>query len=120
MKKEKTAGLRKIALLEQQCSALQARRAESSNLILTAEERAQEVENILEVYEKQHDQLKMDLDKQKIKRLDYEKELRDLQNDKEIAELEVKSITKEQAKIRSKWQELKELLQKKEDILYHR
>ena len=52
--------------------------------------------------------------------LDYEKELRDLQNAKEIAELEVKSITKEQAKIRSKWQELKELLQKKEDILYHR
>ena len=48
-----------------------------------------------------------------------EKELRNLDNEKDMAELEIKSISKEQAKLKSKINDLQEQLQKKEDILYH-
>ena len=71
------------------------------------------------VYDKQHDQLKNDLEKQKIKRLNMEKELRNHENEQDIANLEMKSVLKEQAKLKSKIKEIQEQLQKKEDILYH-
>ena len=119
IKKDKINNMKKLNALNLQCSELQNRKTISSGLVLTAEEKVQEIENILEVYEKQHDQLKVDLGKQKTRRLSYEKELRDLENEKELAELEVKSLYKEQNKMRNKVVELKEILQKKEDILYN-
>ena len=119
MKKDKINNIKKLNALNVQCSELQNRKTISTGLVLTAEEKVQEIENILEVYEKQHDQLKVDLDKQKTRRLAFEKELRDLENEKEIAELEVKSMYKEQTKIKNSIVELKEILQKKEDILYN-
>ena len=119
IKKEKINNTKKLNTLNMQCTELQNRKSISTGLVLTAEEKVQEIENILEVYEKQHDQLKVDLGKQKARRLSFEKDLKDLEKGKEIAELEVKSIFKEQNKIRSKVAELKEMLQKKEDILYN-
>ena len=44
--------------------------------------------------------------------------MKSLENEKEMAELEIKSVSKEQAKMKSKITELQEQLQKKEDILY--
>ena len=119
IKKDKMNNMKKLDNLNQQIQELQAKKAASNEKVLTAEEKAQEVENILAIYEKQHDQLKSDLDKQKVKRLNMEKELRNLDNEKDMAELEIKSISKEQAKLKSKINDLQEQLQKKEDILYH-
>ena len=70
-------------------------------MVLSAEEKAQEIENILMVYEKQRDQMRSALEKQKNKTLHLEKQLRDSQNEKDIADLEVKSIMKEQTKLKS-------------------
>ena len=119
LKKDKTNNLKKLEGLNDQIMSLKEKKAVSNTLVLTAEEKAQEIDNILMVYEKQHDQLRHDLEKQKTKRLNFEKILRDLENDKEIADLEVKSITKEQMKLKSRIKEIQEQLQKKEDILYH-
>ena len=90
----------------------------SNERVLTAEEKAQEVENILNIYDKQYDQLKHDLEKHRTKRLSLETELKSLESDKEIAELEIKSINKEYAKLKCRITELQEQLQRKEDILY--
>ena len=119
LKKDKMNNMKRLEGLNQQIKSLGERKAVSNSLVLTAEEKAQEVENILMVYEKQHDQLRSDLEKQKSKRLNLEKVLRDFENDKEIADLQVKSITKEQNKLRARIKEIQEQLQKKEDILYH-
>ena len=119
LKKDKMNNMKRLEGLNQQIKSLGERKAVSNSLVLTAEEKAQEVENILMVYEKQHDQLRSDLEKQKSKRLNLEKVLRDFENDKDIADLQVKSITKEQNKLKARIKEIQEQLQKKEDILYH-
>ena len=69
IKKDKMNNMKKLDNLNQQIQELQAKKAASNEKVLTAEEKAQEVENILAIYEKQHDQLKSDLDKQKVKSL---------------------------------------------------
>ena len=111
--------VKKLGGLNQQIQELHLKKNVSNQKMLTSEEKAQEVENILMIYDKQHDQLKQDLDKQRAKKLSMERSLQELENDKEIAELEIKSISKEQAKLKTKIKELQEHLQKKEDILYH-
>ena len=119
MKKDKVNNIKKLNHLNEQIKKLEIKKKESNEKVLTSEEKVQEVENILMVYDKQHDQLKNDLEKQKIKRLNMEKELRNHENEQDIANLEMKSVLKEQAKLKSKIKEIQEQLQKKEDILYH-
>ena len=119
MKKDKVNNIKKLNHLNEQIKELEIKKKESNEKVLTSEEKVQEVENILMVYDKQHDQLKNDLEKQKIRRLNMEKELRNHENEQEIANLEMKSVVKEQAKLKSKIKEIQEQLQKKEDILYH-
>ena len=119
LKKDKLNYVKKLGGLNQQIQELHLKKNVSNQKMLTSEEKAQEVENILMIYDKQHDQLKQDLDKQRAKKLSMERNLQELENDKEIAELEIKSISKEQAKLKTKIKELQEHLQKKEDILYH-
>ena len=119
LKKDKLNYVKKLGGLNQQIQELHLKKNVSNQKMLTSEEKAQEVENILMIYDKQHDQLKQDLDKQRAKKLSMERSLQELENDKEIAELEIKSISKEQAKLKTKIKELQEHLQKKEDILYH-
>ena len=109
---------KKLSDLKEQIQELQFKKKISNERVLTAEEKAQEVENILNIYDKQHDQLKHDLERYRAKRLNLEKEVKSLENEKEMAELEIKSVSKEQAKMKSKITELQEQLQKKEDILY--
>ena len=119
LKKDKNNNTKKLEGLNQQIISLGEKKAVSNSEVLSAEEKAQEVENILMVYEKQRDQMRSALEKQKMKTLELEKQLRDSQNDKDIADLEVKSIVKQQTKLKSRIKEIQEQLQKKEDILYH-
>ena len=109
---------KKFSSLKELILELQLKKNISNERVLTAEEKAQEVENILNIYDKQYDQLKHDLEKHRTKRLSLETELISLESDKEIAELEIKSINKEHAKLKCRITELQEQLQRKEDILY--
>ena len=119
LKKDKLNNNKKLEAMNHQVEQLRVKKNVSSEMVLTAEEKAEEVENILMIYDKQHDKLKHDLDQQKTKRLKLEKDLRNLESEKEVAELEIKSVVKEQNKLKSKIRDLQEQLQRKEDILYH-